>query len=108
VNTLGNAFNNTIAGGAMQEGSASGFGTIDGVGATGFALDLYRIENKNNIAGQVGLGETARLGTFEGTVAIGTDGQVSFMTSPVPEPSALTLSSLAAGALVLRRRRRSA
>jgi len=108
VNTLGNAFNNQIAGGAMQEASAAGFGAIDGVGATAFALDLYRMQGKSTVAGQVGLGETARLGTFEGTVAIGTDGQVSFMTSPVPEPSALTLSSLAAGALVLRRRRRSA
>jgi len=103
-----NGFNGSITGTSMQSADAATFGTIDGVGSTAFALDLYRIEAVNNIAGQVGQGQTVRRGTFEGTVALGTDGQVSFMTSPVPEPSALTLSGLAAGALVLRRRRRSA
>ena len=75
---LGNAFNNTIAGGVMQPGGAA-FGTIGAAGNVEFALDLYRIQAKNNITGQVGYGEPLRIGTFEGTITVNSSGMVSFV-----------------------------
>ena len=75
---LGNAFNNTFGGGVMQSGDPA-FGTVGAAGNVEFALDLYRIQAKNNAPGQVGYGETARLGTFEGTVTVNSSGMVSFV-----------------------------
>lgn len=104
----GNAFNNTFAGGVQQPGTSGNLGFVDGVGNVEFALDLYRILGRGTggtattapISGQV---EGAlRQGSFEGTVVIGSNGSVSFL---VPEPSSALLSGLAAGALILRRRR---
>lgn len=89
-------------GGVQQAGSATSFGDFSPAGTAEFALDLYRILGKDNVSGQVG--GDLRSGTFEGTVTVGTDGQVSFITA-VPEPSALALSGLAIGGLILRRRR---
>jgi hypothetical protein len=96
----GNAFG-AFAGGVQQKGSASTFGDFGGgIGQVEFALDLYRILGRNNIGGQVA--GDLRVGSFEGTVVIGSNGQVSYL---VPEPSSTALIGLAAGALVLRRRR---
>ncbi len=97
----GNAFNNTFGGGVQQQGQAGAFGTFGEAGQVEFALDLYRMLARNNVAGQVG-GEN-RVGSYEGTVTIGTNGDISFLA--VPEPSSLALAGLAAGSLVLRRRR---
>ena len=102
----GPAFGGTFSGGVQQIGSASTIGTIGtGTGTAEFALDLYRIQAKNAVAGQVGFGDTLRLGTYEGTVSVNTSGQVSF--SAVPEPSTyalLGLSALVIGYIVRRRR----
>lgn len=98
------AFQGALAGGVQQVGTAGTFGTFEDVGSAEFALDLYRVLGKNNAPGQVG--GTNRIGSYEGSVVVGSDGNVSFLA--VPEPSAITLSGLAAGAVVLRRRRRSA
>ena len=97
----GNAFNNSFGGGVQQQGQAGAFGTFGEAGQVEFALDLYRMLARNNVAGQVG-GEN-RVGSYEGTVTIGTNGDISFIA--VPEPSSLALAGLAAGSLVLRRRR---
>ena len=105
----GNAFNNTFGGGVQQKGTAGDLGAVDGVGNIEFALDLYRILGRSSegtavgqtfVAGQVD--GPLRQGTFEGTVVISSTGGVSYL---VPEPSSLLMSGLAAGALVLRRRR---
>lgn len=96
----GAAFGGLFGGGVQQVGTAGTRGTYDGVGEAEFALDLYRILSKTNAAGQMG-GPLAQ-GTFEGTVVVGSNGQVSFL---VPEPSTLALSGLAAGFLAFRRRR---
>ena len=85
-------------GGVQQQGSASTLGSFGPAGEAEFALDLYRIVGKT-VAGAVA--GDLRSGTYEGTVVIGSTGMVSF----VPEPSSLALCGLAAGALVLRRRR---
>lgn len=96
----GNAFS-AFEGGVQQRGTGSSFGSFGDAGEVEFALDLYRILAKNNISGQVG--GDLRVGSYEGTITVGNTGLVSFVA--IPEPSALALTGLAAGALVLRRRR---
>lgn len=99
-----NAFN----GGVQQRGSAT---TIGDFGYAGdvyaedaeFALDIYRIapradsETTGEVSGQ------KLVGSFEGTLAIGANGDVSFVT--IPEPSSVTLAGIAGLALAFRRRR---
>ena len=99
----GNAFQGTFAGGVQQQGGAGNFGAFPAGGASNveFALDLYRILARTDVAGQIG--GNLRQGSFEGTVTVGNDGKVSFLA--VPEPSSLALASLAAGSILLRRRR---
>lgn len=95
-------------GGVQQVGTAGTFAAdFGGIGPVEFALDLYRIQSKNGITGQVGLGEDVRVGTFEGTFTLSTDGKVSFVTSAVPEPSTYALMGLSALVIgyVVRRRR---
>lgn len=97
----GNAFNGTFAGGVQQQGSAASFGVFPGGGPDNveFALDLYRVLARNDVPGQVA--GDLRVGSFEGTVTVGSNGMVSF----VPEPSSIAMTGLAAGVLLLRRRR---
>ena len=90
--TQGTAFG-AIPGGIQQQGSASSFGTFDAVSAAEFVLDLYRIAPYSDIAGQVGFGEIARLGTYEGSFALDGSGNVSFIGA-VPEPSTYALIAL--------------
>ena len=90
-------------GGIQQQGSASSFGTFGAAGSAEFALDLYRIVAIEGLTNEINGTGTAGEGTYEGTVTVGTNGMVSFVA--VPEPSSLALVGLAAGSLVLRRRR---
>lgn len=92
-----------------DENVVSGFGagsTAEGSfasGATGTALDLYRILNTATGANPSG---TAGVGTWEGTFTISNTGSLSFITtSAVPEPSRVLLGGLGLAGLVLRRRR---
>ncbi len=103
----GTAFG-TFVGGIQQRGSAS---TIGDFGYEGdvyaedveFALDINRIAPRN-ASDTVGEVDGPRLlGTFEGTLVIGANGDVSFIT--IPEPSSIALSGLAALGLAFRRRR---
>lgn len=101
-----------FVGGVQQRGSATtigDFGWNDGSGyvayeeSVEFALDIYRIapRNASETVGEV-YGPRL-LGTFEGTLAIGSNGDVSFIT--IPEPSSILLSGLAVLGLAFRRRR---
>ena len=99
----GPAFN-IFGGGVQQRGTAGTFGTFGEAGQTEFALDLYRIVAKTGLAGQLA-DDVLRTGSYEGTVTIGTTGDVSFIATAVPEPSTFALAGLAAGALAFRRRR---
>ena len=84
----GNAFDNTFAGGVQQAGSSSSWGTFGAAGDVEFALDLYRILARNNIVGQVA--GDVRVGSYEGTVTINSNGQVSFIAQGSPPASAFT------------------
>ena len=107
----GTAFG-VFGGGVQQVGGTIASGTSFGsVSNVAFAMDLYRIEAKNNVAGQVGNGETPRVGTYEGTLTLNNSGSVSFQTSAVPEPSTYALfgiTALGIGFVVARRRKLAA
>jgi hypothetical protein len=90
-------------GGVQQRGSASQFGSMGGIDNIEFALDLYRIpEFDDSETSGIEVSGTKRLGSFEGTLVLTSDGNISYL---VPEPSAVTLAGLAGLALTLRRRR---
>jgi hypothetical protein len=101
----GNGFNSNFAGGVEQQGSATGFANgaaLGGVSNLAYALDLNRIIPSTGLAGEVA--GTLRTGDYLGTIAVGSNGSVNFITA-VPEPSSMVLAGLAAGTLLFRRRR---
>jgi hypothetical protein len=105
----GTAFN-AFAGGVQQRGAATtigdfGFGGDIYAEDVEFALDIYRIVPRND-ADTIGEVSGEKLvGSYEGTLTIGANGNVSFVT--IPEPSSIALSGLAALGLAFRRRRNS-
>lgn len=78
-----------FAGGVQQVGAAGTLGTLGAAGEVEFAVDLYRILARGTggtgtsapVAGQVS--GPVRTGTFEGTITIGTNGNVSFVAQGV-------------------------
>jgi hypothetical protein len=96
---------NVFAGGVQQQGGTGIFGDFEWVEDVEFALDLYRVQARGNIAGQTGFGEAARQGTFEGTFVLDTSGNVSFLTAQIPEAST-TMLALISGVAALAHRRR--
>ena len=99
-----------FAGGVQQPGTAGIQGNYSAItgglfGDAEFALDLYRIMPREETE-TVGIEVPGpqHIGTYEGSVLIGTDGTVAFM---VPEPSSVTLVGVAGLALAFRRRRQA-
>jgi PEP-CTERM motif len=102
----GTAFG-AFPGGVQQRFGVGSFGTFGAAGSVEAALDLYRIQARNNIAGQFGLGDPVRVGDYLGTVTINGAGDVAYIV--VPEPTTFALMGMGVvGMLVARRRKQIA
>ena len=80
-------------------------GTVEGnfgAGASGTALDLYRVLDRTSGANPTG---TVGIGSYEGTFTISNAGVVGFAVSAVPEPSRALLAGLGLAGIAFRRRR---
>lgn len=80
-------------------------GTIEGNfgnGASGTALDLYRILDRTSGANPTG---AVGIGSYEGTFTISNAGVVGFAVTAVPEPSRALLAGLGLAGIAFRRRR---
>ena len=90
------AFQGGLAGGVQQVGTAGTFGIFGSAGTVEFALDLFRIVARNNLPGQVP--GVVRIGSYEGTVVVASNGSVSFIaqgpTSTPLQTWALTFPAL--------------
>lgn len=69
-----------FVGGVQQQGATASFGTFGPAGSVEFALDLNRITPRldSDTTGEVS--GVRFIGSYEGTVVVGTDGNVSFIT----------------------------
>lgn len=94
----------TVAGGVQANFGAGIFGSFGQAGNVEVALDLFRIQARNDIVSQFGFSQPVRQGQFLGTLTIGSGGQVGF--TAVPEPSTYALLALAGLALAVAARRR--
>ncbi len=92
-------------GGVEGNFDTGSFGTFGGIAAEG-ALDLYRILATTSASGTVENG-SLRTGVYQGSFVIEQNGDISYIVTPVPEPTAMgavLLLGCAAGSM--RRRRR--
>jgi hypothetical protein len=82
--------------------------TFGAAGAVELALDLYRVQFRNNIATQAGFGAAIETPLYLGSLTVAQNGDVGFLAAtPVPEPSTSLLVGLTGiVASQLRRRRR--
>jgi hypothetical protein len=84
---------------AIQDGVQGNFGAgnlgsnvLGGSGTIELALDLYRIQTRNDVSGQYGFGAPVNEGSYLGTLTINQAGDVNF--NAVPEPSTYALIAL--------------
>lgn len=90
-----NAAYSNIAGGVQGAFGAGNLGSnvLGASGVVELALDLYRIQTRNDVAGQYGFGAAVNSGSYLGTLTINQAGDVNF--NAVPEPSTYALIALA-------------
>lgn len=69
-----------FVGGVQQRGAATAFGSFGPAGSVEFALDLNRITPRNDADTNGEVAGVRFVGSYEGTVVVGTDGNVSFIT----------------------------
>jgi hypothetical protein len=84
-----NGWNNTIpAPGVQQQGQTGSFGNFGTISDVQFMWDVYRIQARDNIAGQYGFGDGIRESEYLGTIVLNNVGDVYFVaaggTSPTP------------------------
>jgi hypothetical protein len=94
-----------IASGVQSNFQSGNLGTYGSVANVELALDLFRVQFKNNIAGQYGNGAALQTGQYLGTITVDNNGAVGF--TAVPEPSTYALLAMAAGVIGFVVRRRS-
>jgi hypothetical protein len=94
----GTAFSG-FSGGVQQVGAATPFGSYTATGQVEFALDLYRILPLDFTAttGEEVPGPR-HIGTYEGTVVVGSDGKVSFLAKSAFDDWIDTFPSITASA----------
>lgn len=95
-----------IGGGVQGSFAAGTFGTLGAAGSVELALDLFRVQTRNDVPGQYGFGNATNTGEFLGTLTVNQNGQVGFLA--VPEPSTAGLLAVAAVGAFARRRKRQA
>jgi len=96
----GNGWNNNIeAPGVQQQGTGSSYGTFGSINNVEFMWDLYRIQARNDVSGQYGQGDPIRTGAYLGTLVLDNGGNVSFVTTAVPEPGTWAAAAIAASLL---------
>ena len=96
----GNGWNNNIeAPGVQQLGTGSSYGTFGSINNVEFMWDLYRIQARNDVSGQYGQGDPIRTGAYLGTLVLDNGGNVSFVTTAVPEPGTWAAAAIAASLL---------
>ncbi len=72
-----------FVGGVQQVGSATAFGTFGPAGSVEFALDLNRMTPRLDADTTGEVAGVRFVGSYEGTLVVGTDGNVSFITQGV-------------------------
>ncbi len=88
-----------LTGGVQFNFGAGSLGEWEGIDVEG-ALDLFRIQPRNNIPGQYGFGELNGNAVFQGSIVIGQDGSIAY----VPEPGSVLLLGGVGVLFALRRR----
>jgi hypothetical protein len=97
-----------VNGGAQANFAAGSFGSLGDAGAVELALDLYRVQYRNDIAGQYGFGAPTQTGEYLGTITVNSAGDVGYLKA-VPEPGSTAFIGLGvAGMLLAGRRHRRA
>lgn len=82
---------NAFGGGIQQAGSATAFGTMGAAGEVEFALDLYRVLSRTTGTNSASIiTGPDKIGSYEGTVVVGSDGNVSFLTQGEAPSSTFT------------------
>lgn len=94
-----------IDGGVQDDFFSGSLGTFGAAGNVELALDLFRVQFRNDIAGQAGFGDPTQIGKFLGTITIDSTGEVGFTAAAVPEPTATLMALAGAGAMLFIRRR---
>lgn len=98
----------SVFGGGLQDRFEIGsqFADFAGLGPVEGALDLYRLQTRNNIAGQFDQGGTILSGVYQGSLVLESNGDVSYVIEPlaaVPEPATMAFGLAMIGACAARR-----
>jgi hypothetical protein len=84
----GNSWSDNISGNRVQQQGQSGnYGSYGSISNVEFMWDLYRVQARNDVAGQYGFGQSTLSGLYLGTLTLDSTGNVSFVTKSFTPPS---------------------